>query len=626
VVIVFNVANVKSGSVQLEHLPCSEDEPSGAVSVSFSSVSPNRSFQKQLVLPHGIDAGKTVKDVQSKSLTIQFVKLDPDVEWGQAWLKPKGKSKRKGGQAPASPSAGPSSNPASPALTASKPIKGLDDMDDDLDMCQDTEEQERKELEEKQRIDLERKELQKKEQEKKEQERKEQEKKYQEKKQQEKKDQERKQQEKKEQERKQQEKKEQEKKQQEKKEQERKQQEKKQQEKNEQEKKEQQKKEQKQEQLRKEQVQAKEEQTLEEDDAEPKATGKAKARRGGKSKKKAEKEVEAPTLETKPQEEPTKKAPTRSARSRGPASKPSTSNDDKGFGLLPPSDPAIQTLVSDATAIWEKDPKKATVLLRLAGRKGYLPAYLLLAQLANSAKDDALLIETFCTMLTTPDAEKQMPQDLLSNCAMQLAAALRDPQNKAQADAHENELKQIASNWPIVNTVRIQDQSFEDVRKAVLQKQQELLELNSKTAQLESSKTNIEELRSKISSTQDKQLKQHEANAEFERIKSFMNSEAKSLSSGAEKGSWHDEGSSWRFAATVPSLLRLSDGKLDVSNSQVRLTGPDRSILVVASTPELLDATTAQATWSKKHQRLEVVYQKPAVDPSPQEDAFDEMD
>jgi len=98
------------------------------------------------------------------------------------------------------------------------------------------------------------------------------------------------------------------------------------------------------------------------------------------------------------------------------------------------------------------------------------------------------------------------------------------------------------------------------------------------------------------------------------------------LSSGAEKGSWHDEGSSWRFAATVPSLLRLSDGKLDVSNSQVRLTGPDRSILVVASTPELLDATTAQATWSKKHQRLEVVYQKPAVDPSPQEDAFDEMD
>ncbi|CAE8644388.1 unnamed protein product, partial [Polarella glacialis] len=138
----------------------------------------------------------------------------------------------------------------------------------------------------------------------------------------------------------------------------------------------------------------------------------------------------------------------------------------------------VQGLISEGTSLFESDPEKATVLLRLAGRKGYVPAYLLLAQLASQSNNDALMIETLCGLLATAEAEKQMPEKLLSNCAFQLAAALRDPRNKPEGQKHEKELGTIAKRWPIVGSVCEASNSFEDVQKRLREKQQELLKLS----------------------------------------------------------------------------------------------------------------------------------------------------
>ncbi|CAE8595579.1 unnamed protein product, partial [Polarella glacialis] len=165
------------------------------------------------------------------------------------------------------------------------------------------------------------------------------------------------------------------------------------------------------------------------------------------------------------------------AKSKARRGKPK-SKDDRGFPILPPSDYKVQGLISEGTSLFESDPEKATVLLRLAGRKGYVPAYLLLAQLASQRNNDALMIETLCGLLATPEAEKQMPEKLLSNCAFQLAAALRDPRNKPEGQKHEKELGTIAKRWPIVGSVCEASNSFEDVQKRLREKQQELLKLS----------------------------------------------------------------------------------------------------------------------------------------------------
>eukprot|EP00930_Biecheleria_cincta_P016276 TRINITY_DN13300_c0_g1_i1.p1 TRINITY_DN13300_c0_g1~~TRINITY_DN13300_c0_g1_i1.p1 ORF type:complete len:746 (+),score=205.16 TRINITY_DN13300_c0_g1_i1:76-2313(+) len=724
-VLVFNVANVKSGSVHVEHRPESEEEPAGSVHITFASVSPNKQYEKHLVLPHCIDAGKTVKDVQSKSLTVQLVKTDPAVEWGQAWLKP-GKSGKQAGKkaVPASPSSGPArsplSVPASPAAHAqspppmalshaeSPPAMDLDGMDDDLvDLTAREGNKETSQLECKeqqdptQNLSKEQEPKQKAQQTKDKAGKEGASKQTKDKVGKEAKDKENTEPVKKEQ--KQVEQKSTElkqggdQKQGKTKKQQLKEVEQSRQDKD------------KEEQQRKD----KEKQTQEQhhdrlnDVEDCQQTGGKKTRRGKSKaqKKKAEQEHDDSThvAEEIPKAEPDKSNSVtvaaspktaarrnRSARRNVHEKEKEKTKEDKGFPLLPPSDPEITQLVSDGQSAFQTDPKKATVLLRLAGRKGYLPAYLLLGQLASTRKDEPLMIESLCALLSAPKAEQQLPKDLLSNCAMQLAAVLRDPKNKSASHAHAEEIKRIAKSWPIMQSVMTQDDDVASIRRAVAEKQEELARLSrtSETLQSSQAQTDFSEFdRIKTAMTQQEMKTESPGHSEFDRIKAAMSpketpdqsefdrikaamspkempdqsefdrikaamnpKEASSQSDfdrikaamkskapaagDALTGTWHDEGSSWRFEVQVPGLRNLSDGKLDISRNVIRLQGSDGSNLVLASTPETFDVAKAQATWSRKQSRLEVTSPKRtkiAAPPKPaampeSERSFESMD
>lgn len=126
---------------------------------------------------------------------------------------------------------------------------------------------------------------------------------------------------------------------------------------------------------------------------------------------------------------------------------------DKGLPVLPPTDPEVTRFVQEALVTFAKDRKKATVLLRLAARKGYLTAYCVLAELAANAGDEALMIDALCSLLQEEEAKKQLLPDLLSKCALQLAAALRDKQHAEEVRRRKSQLQAIARDWPILLTV-----------------------------------------------------------------------------------------------------------------------------------------------------------------------------
>jgi len=130
------------------------------------------------------------------------------------------------------------------------------------------------------------------------------------------------------------------------------------------------------------------------------------------------------------------------------------SKEDGSLPVMTPTDPEIMRLVQEGTQQFPKDKAKGAVLLRLAARKGYLPAYIMLAQCANTANDEALMIDALCSMLSDEKAPTQILPDLLSQFALQLAGALRDPRNDEAAAKHAEELKTIAIRWPIVNAAK----------------------------------------------------------------------------------------------------------------------------------------------------------------------------
>mmetsp|Transcript_12185 Transcript_12185/g.25743 ORF Transcript_12185/g.25743 Transcript_12185/m.25743 type:complete len:202 (+) Transcript_12185:1-606(+) len=69
---------------------------------------------------------------------------------------------------------------------------------------------------------------------------------------------------------------------------------------------------------------------------------------------------------------------------------------------------------------------------------------------------------------------------------------------------------------------------------------------------------------------------------------------------------WQFDGASWHFVAEVPSLGSLSEGHLEISQEEVRLQGPDGSLLVCQVMPDDADASLAEARWSKRHRRISI--------------------
>eukprot|EP00435_Cladocopium_sp_Y103_P005874 s1407_g1.t3 len=519
----------------VEARPPNEAEPAGSVHVSFNSVSPNRSFEKHLVLPHCID-GKTIQDVQSKTLTVQLVKLDESQEWGQAWLKPKGRAKRKGENS--EQKTGPVDEAAQKApqedesdIKVEENDKTVEEKDpspvetpiaepveacaaaDQVEVNEEAAAEPRGEVAHASVLETP--------------------------------------------------------------------------------------------ETSKDVAEsiAETEESKEApaagDEQNSKAGVKARARRGKKSKASKEKTGESPT--PAPMKEETKEEPREVAAERKKAGKKGTESSpavpaanrsaevlqDKStrdallqalnsvsapgandIPVVPPSDPEIHRLVSQGRALLQVDGKKAVVLLRLAARKGYLPAYLLLAEHAQSSQDDTLLIESLCALFTSPDVHKQLPKNVLNTIVMQLTAVLRDPKNRREAEAHAADIDAIAKDWPILHMLKFPP--GESKSKTSTAKQQAASKSQAKAVSQD-----FQKIKSAMASNPpDPPAPVKEAL--ITEIPSPLSGSCKRKEVGFQSvpGSWRQENGRWCISIQA-NRDDLSTAKLDISHRDLRLTGPD---------------------------------------------------
>mmetsp|Transcript_60455 Transcript_60455/g.128144 ORF Transcript_60455/g.128144 Transcript_60455/m.128144 type:complete len:544 (+) Transcript_60455:47-1678(+) len=92
IVLVFNVQNVKPASVKADFSAIDEG---GLLNIHFGAISPTKNYFKELAIPHAINDGKIVHEVQNKCLTILLPKVDANLSWGTAWSKGKDQNKLK---------------------------------------------------------------------------------------------------------------------------------------------------------------------------------------------------------------------------------------------------------------------------------------------------------------------------------------------------------------------------------------------------------------------------------------------------------------------------------------------------------------------------------------------------
>jgi len=523
IVIVFNIANVKHNSVKVEHQGGGAGT-SELVTVKFSAVSPNRSYEKTLVLPHAIEPGKTVNDVQNKCLAVQLVKADSRQTWGTAWTKVKSaRAKAKqhvvadaGGASPRKVSDAPSADDLGEADDAvqgeigTPNDKGCRDEVVVAVVAKAAAEEAREEEESASpaqshtlsatKVDA---------------------------------------------------------------------------------------PEPPPEVLELVLESAPQDESLLVVDERPEPVVKAssgKSRRA-RSKKAEMRASEVATMPAGAVDE-TSKAPDgegkvatqnwkAAAKAKAPVAKAPTLGKDatakptrEGLPVMPPSDPKVKELLDQAQRRFATDPHQAANLLRLAARKGYIPAYMLLGQMAAVANDEDLVIDALCSLLSEEAAETQLLPDLLKQCAMQLVATLQDPKHAPAMKRHAQQLEKIKKLWPIANVLKIPGSHGNGVDHT-----------GSTSSPSTPAKQPIPGL------------------------------------AAAYSGRWHEVGDNWKFEVDVPSLSSLSDSRLEMSDKRIQLFGRAGSPLVCTEVPVGADGNRARAKWSQKTRHLLVTL--PRLEGSP---------
>lgn len=257
--------------------------------------------------------------------------------------------------------------------------------------------------------------------------------------------------------------------------------------------------------------------------------------------------------------------------------------DDKGcLPVLPPSDPKTAELVKEGMNLFDKDERKAVVLFRLAARRGYTPANLLLAQLAKNAGKETIMIDALFSLLASKECKQQLLPELLEQCVVQLAAALQDPQHAEELRNRRKQLEELASVWPLLALACVK---MECRGPKIAHKSQARSRDNEIAYPVDSSK---------VMSTS---------------CIGFPESESKpsKIVTAPEKhDSWQKTESGWRLDVGIPALKSLADGDLEISGLGIRLRGPDGTTLLDEVVPKGSEASKAQATWSKRNRKLTI--------------------
>lgn len=336
-----------------------------------------------------------------------------------------------------------------------------------------------------------------------------------------------------------------------------------------------------------------------------------------------------------------------------------------GRALEPPGDPNILITLQDAQALFETDRKKATVLFKLAARKGYAPALVLLANKAQQVADEGLVLDALVMVLVHKDAPLQIPSHMLRSYAEQVSIMVKKAEHREFCNSREAELDAIAAHWPFVRQAREQGtlleiqrlcrlggagkalcgagdvslaggsppQELADIQRLcrsgatdkVIEPLQELLaSQGSKNlqVQIEAVKSENDDLTALILAL-DKEVgsaKRREVevapvdvvqpmspdvgSAELISMLRRQNSHALRK---APTRQWRREPSAWLLTAGVPHLEAIPEGSLTISEVEIRLGGPIGGEFLVEPVPNKTDWRQAKAKWCDKERLLTVV-------------------
>mmetsp|Transcript_62348 Transcript_62348/g.118343 ORF Transcript_62348/g.118343 Transcript_62348/m.118343 type:complete len:367 (-) Transcript_62348:88-1188(-) len=121
--------------------------------------------------------------------------------------------------------------------------------------------------------------------------------------------------------------------------------------------------------------------------------------------------------------------------------------------LQPPADPDVLEMVAEAEQLFHKDQKEAKRLYHLAAQKGYIPAFVLLANRARHVNDEMLAIESLFSLLLSREAPRQIPADLLQNHVGELVMLLNQPKHAAETRRRKQDIDELSRTWPMFKEV-----------------------------------------------------------------------------------------------------------------------------------------------------------------------------
>jgi len=222
-----------------------------------------------------------------------------------------------------------------------------------------------------------------------------------------------------------------------------------------------------------------------------------------------------------------------------------------------------------------------------------------MAQLASTVNDEGLVIDALCALLSQEEAKRQLLPDLLSQCAIQLAATLRDPRHAESVRAHAEELQEIKRLWPVVHAVDFPGPA--DRKAAGNAQPRPPVSSTSSQASVKPVTPKTQGLDKCVSGIATAQLPTAALPA-GERVPGLHSNPGV----GVLSGEWHAEGDTWRFSVHVSSISSLSEGILDISDNEIQLRRDSGDLLVRSTVPGGADMTKARAHWSKRSQQLSI--------------------
>jgi len=266
--------------------------------------------------------------------------------------------------------------------------------------------------------------------------------------------------------------------------------------------------------------------------------------------------------------------------------------------LAPPTNPETQRLVQEGIHAFPTDRKKAAVLLRLAARKGFLPAYILLAHLAQSV-EEALMIDALVSLLTEKDSGKHVPRELLHQCATQLAAALRDPVHVEEVRKRRQDLGRIAQEYPILHAALLAEPVQRQERQSHGPRAKASPQSHRKEDGSAFDKNSVERLEQQCGPprlNESERTCRREPHGHVDTLPAERSIGKHSLSSPACEGSWTEGDDSWNFTADLPQAS-FAQGSLLISRNRIQLRCQS-SLVIDVAVPECADVRNAKA-WSK---------------------------